>query len=57
MIPAVTAGSRLGGADGRAWRMAESGYVQRGPGDDGRSTSVSLTGAGLTAAEAVTAAR
>jgi DNA-binding MarR family transcriptional regulator len=38
-------------------RMAESGYVQRGPGDDGRSTSVSLTGAGLAAAEAVTAAR
>ena len=38
-------------------RMAESGYVQRGPGDDGRSTSVSLTAAGLAAAEAVTAAR
>jgi DNA-binding MarR family transcriptional regulator len=38
-------------------KMAESGYVQRGPGDDGRSTSVSLTGAGLAAAEAVTAAR
>ena len=35
-------------------KMAESGYVQRGPGDDGRSTSVSLTGAGLAA---VTAAR
>ena len=38
-------------------RMAESGYVQRGPGDDGRSTSVSLTGAGRAAAEAVAAAR
>ena len=38
-------------------RMAESGYVQRGPGGDGRSTSVSLTGAGRAAAEAVTAAR
>jgi DNA-binding MarR family transcriptional regulator len=38
-------------------RMAEAGYVRRGPGDDGRSTSVSLTGAGLAAAEAVTAAR
>ena len=38
-------------------RMAESGYVQRGPGGDGRSTSVSLTGAGREAAEAVTAAR
>jgi DNA-binding MarR family transcriptional regulator len=38
-------------------RMAESGYVQRGPGDDGRSTSVSLTGAGRAAAESVTAAR
>ena len=38
-------------------RMAESGYVQRGPGDDGRSTSVSLTGAGRAAAESVAAAR
>jgi DNA-binding MarR family transcriptional regulator len=38
-------------------RMAESGYVRRGPGGDGRSTSVSLTGAGLAAAESVTAAR
>jgi DNA-binding MarR family transcriptional regulator len=38
-------------------RMAESGYVQRGPGGDGRSTSVSLTDAGRAAAEAVTAAR
>jgi DNA-binding MarR family transcriptional regulator len=38
-------------------RMAESGYVQRGPGIDGRSTSVSLTGAGRTAAEQVAAAR
>jgi DNA-binding MarR family transcriptional regulator len=38
-------------------RMAESGHVQRGPGDDGRSTSVSLTGAGRAAAESVAAAR
>src|SRR6476646_4095427 len=38
-------------------RMAESGYVQRGPGADGRSTSVSLTGAGRAAAESVAAAR
>jgi DNA-binding MarR family transcriptional regulator len=38
-------------------RMAESGYVQRGPGADGRSTSVSLTGAGRAAAEQVAAAR
>jgi DNA-binding MarR family transcriptional regulator len=38
-------------------RMAESGYVQRGPGGDGRSTSVSLTGAGRAAAERVAAAR
>jgi DNA-binding MarR family transcriptional regulator len=38
-------------------RMAESGYVQRGPGDDGRSTAVSLTGAGRAAAESVAAAR
>jgi DNA-binding MarR family transcriptional regulator len=38
-------------------RMAESGYVQRGPGDDGRSTSVSLTPAGRAAAERVAAAR
>jgi DNA-binding MarR family transcriptional regulator len=38
-------------------RMAESGYVQRGPGDDGRSTSVSLTPGGRAAAERVAAAR
>jgi DNA-binding MarR family transcriptional regulator len=38
-------------------RMAESGYVQRGPGADGRSTSLSLTGAGQAAAEQVAAAR
>ena len=38
-------------------RMAEAGYVQRGPGDDGRSTVVSLTGAGRAAAERVSAAR
>jgi DNA-binding MarR family transcriptional regulator len=38
-------------------RMVESGHVQRGPGEDGRSTSVSLTGAGRAAAERVTAAR
>src|SRR5262249_10553349 len=38
-------------------RMAESGYVQRGPGEDGRSTSVSLTGAGRAAAGRVAAAR
>jgi len=38
-------------------KMAESGYVQRGPGDDGRSTSVSLTSAGQAAAERVAAAR
>ena len=38
-------------------RMAESGYVRRGPGPDGRSTSTSLTGAGRAAAEQVAAAR
>jgi DNA-binding MarR family transcriptional regulator len=38
-------------------RMAESGYVQRGPGADGRSTSVSLTPPGRAAAEQVAAAR
>ena len=38
-------------------RLAELGYVQRGPGDDGRSTSVSLTEAGRTAAERVAVAR
>jgi DNA-binding MarR family transcriptional regulator len=38
-------------------RMVESGYVRRGPGADGRSTSVSLTGDGRAAAEQVAAAR
>jgi len=38
-------------------RMAQAGYVERGPGADGRSTSVSLTGAGRAAAERVGAAR
>jgi DNA-binding MarR family transcriptional regulator len=38
-------------------KMAESGYVRRGPGDDGRSTSVSLTPDGQAAAERVAAAR
>ena len=38
-------------------RMAESGYLQRGPGADGRSTSISLTEAGRAAAEQVAAAR
>ena len=38
-------------------RLAELGYVQRGPGDDGRSTSVSLTEVGRGAAERVAVAR
>ena len=38
-------------------RMAESGYVERGPGGDGRSTSVTLTQAGQAAAHRVAAAR
>ena len=38
-------------------RMADSGYVQRGPSRDGRSTTVALSGAGLVAAERVAAAR
>lgn len=38
-------------------RMTGSGYVQRGPGSDGRSTSVTLTPAGQAAAERVAAAR
>jgi DNA-binding MarR family transcriptional regulator len=38
-------------------RMTESGYVQRGPGNDGRSTSVTLTEAGRAAAERVAVAR
>lgn len=38
-------------------RLAESGYVRREPGVDGRSTSVVLTQAGRAAAERVSAAR
>jgi DNA-binding MarR family transcriptional regulator len=38
-------------------RMTESGYIQRGPGNDGRSTAVTLTEAGLAAAERIAAAR
>ena len=38
-------------------RLEESGYVRRGPGDDGRSVSVTLTESGRAAAERVTAAR
>src|SRR5690348_17889273 len=38
-------------------KMVDSGYVERGPGSDGRSTAVTLTGAGLAAAERVAAAR
>lgn len=38
-------------------KLAESGYAERGPGADGRSTSVSLTAAGRAAAEQVSAAR
>ena len=38
-------------------RMTESGYVERGPGNDRRSTAVTLTGAGRAAAERVAAAR
>jgi DNA-binding MarR family transcriptional regulator len=38
-------------------RMAESGYVERGRGSDGRSTSVALTQAGQAAAHRVAAAR
>src|SRR5579859_4779270 len=38
-------------------RMTESGYVERGPGSDGRSTSVTLTPAGRAAARRVAAAR
>ena len=38
-------------------RMTESGYAERGPGSDGRSTSVALTEAGLAAAQRVAAAR
>jgi DNA-binding MarR family transcriptional regulator len=38
-------------------RLQESGYVARGPGDDGRSTSVSLTESGQDAAQRVSQAR
>ena len=38
-------------------RLEEAGFVQRGPGPDGRSTSVSLTAPGRRAAERVAAAR
>jgi DNA-binding MarR family transcriptional regulator len=38
-------------------RLEESGYVRRGPGDDGRSVSVRLTESGRAAAERVTSAR
>lgn len=38
-------------------RLAEAGYVRRGPGADGRSASISLTEAGRAAAGQVAAAR
>ena len=38
-------------------KMAQAGYVERGPGADGRSTSVALTSAGRATAERVGAAR
>ena len=38
-------------------RLQESGYIERGPGANGRSTAVSLTPAGRQAAQRVTAAR
>jgi DNA-binding MarR family transcriptional regulator len=38
-------------------KMAESGYVERGPGADRRSTTVALTRAGRAAAKRVSAAR
>jgi DNA-binding MarR family transcriptional regulator len=38
-------------------RLAASGYIERGPGADGRSTTVSLTGPGRQAAQRVTGAR
>jgi DNA-binding MarR family transcriptional regulator len=38
-------------------KMAESGYAERGPGADRRSTSVTLTRAGREAAQRVSAAR
>jgi DNA-binding MarR family transcriptional regulator len=38
-------------------RLAESGLIERGPGPDGRTTAVILTGTGRTAAEQVCGAR
>jgi DNA-binding MarR family transcriptional regulator len=38
-------------------RLEQAGYLQRGPGRDGRSTSVTLTAAGRQAAQRVAAAR
>jgi DNA-binding MarR family transcriptional regulator len=38
-------------------RLQESGYIQRGPGADGRSTSVTLTDAGRQVAQQVSDAR
>lgn len=38
-------------------RLAEAGYVRRGPGADGRSASISLTEAGRAAAQQVAVAR
>lgn len=38
-------------------RLAEAGYVARGPGEDGRSRTVTLTAAGRRAAERVAQAR
>ena len=38
-------------------RMTEAGYAERGPGHDGRSTSVTLTEVGRAAAQRVAAAR
>jgi DNA-binding MarR family transcriptional regulator len=38
-------------------RLEEAGYVRRGPGDDGRSASVTLTQTGRAAAQRVTEAR
>jgi DNA-binding MarR family transcriptional regulator len=38
-------------------RLAESGYVSRSPGADGRSTAIVLTAAGAAAARQVSAAR
>jgi len=38
-------------------RLVAAGYLERGPGPDGRTTSVTLTEAGRAAAAAVTAAR